>query len=85
VEPVITPDLLDATLAVLRKHNVMTFHIESGGDKFAGTLGPEPMAPATDAAPGGWKTQPSDPQDPDPLGLGPLDAPMALDDDEVQL
>lgn len=82
----ITPAILDEMLAVLRKHNAMSAHIESNGDKIAVTLGPElPVGPSEDPVPGGWKTQVSDPQDPDPLKLGTLDAPMAFDDEDVAL
>ena len=84
----ITPDILDSMLSVMRKHNVMSANIESNGEKIAVTLGPEMPASAPSAAPvpGGWKTEPSDPHDPDPLGLGALDAPMQFDvEDGVEL
>jgi hypothetical protein len=84
----ITPPELDTFLAVLRKHNVMSAHLESGPDKIAVTLGPEFPAMDTDVpaelVPGGWKTQAPDSYDPDPLGLGNLDAAPAIEDIDVE-
>jgi hypothetical protein len=74
-----TADTLDQLLAVLRKHNVMTAHID--GDKLTVTMGPDAPPAFTNPEPGGWKTEPSDPLDPDPLGLGTLDAGMSFDDE----
>lgn len=84
----ITPELLDQFLGVMRRHNVMSAHLESGCDKLAVTLGPEmptvhDLVPDRAPVPGGWKSAVSDPSDPDPLGLGPLDAPLALEDEEA--
>lgn len=81
----LNPEILDQFLTVMRKHNVMSANLESGGERIAVTMGPDfPVAPVgVDPAPGGWKVEVSDSQDPDPLGLGPLDAPMAFDDAEV--
>jgi hypothetical protein len=80
-----TAETLDSILAVLRKHNVMSANLEVGSQRIAVTMGPElPAGGTADPEPGAWKTQVSDPTDPDPLGLGTLDAPMAFDDDEVQ-
>ena len=69
-------------LTVLQAANVMSCRLVLHGQlelnaTFAPALPSETGAPA----PGGWKTQPSDPHDPDPLGLGPLDAPFAFDED----
>jgi hypothetical protein len=77
-----TAEALKSILDVLRAANVMQAHVKSGHEEIAVTFGPEPM-PAdlgVEPAPGGWKTQPSDPHDPDPLGLGSLDAPIAYDE-----
>lgn len=82
-------------LAAMRAANVMQANIKCGDESMSIVFGPEPM-PGLDSAdpiPGGWKTdpaaqvvpQPSDPMDPDPLGLGSLDAPIAYDDPEVTL
>jgi hypothetical protein len=98
----ITPQVLDEMLTVLRKHNVMSANLECGGDRIAVTLGPDfPEMADTQignsdtqngsvvaSGPGGWKAEPSDPQDPDPLGLGTLDmapADEAFDVQETEL
>lgn len=81
-------------LAAMRAANVMQAHIKCGDEAISIVFGPEPMGvDSGDPVPGGWKTepsasmvpQPSDPHDPDPLQLGPLDAPIAFDDPEVTL
>lgn len=83
-----SPAELNEYLCCLRANNVMSAHLKFDGTELAVTIGPDaPLwgGEQTSAEPGGWKSTPSDPQDPDPLGLGTLDAPMAMDDDEVAL
>lgn len=84
VEPM-TPELLKQYLKVLRAENVMSGRVVFDGLELAVTFGPEYPSDGADAPPaplpGGWKAEVSDPDDPDPLGLGPLDAPLPLDDD----
>jgi hypothetical protein len=64
----------------------MQARLKDGEFELAVVFGPEPFAaPAQMSDPGAWKTEPSDPQDPDPLNLGALDAEPAFDDPEVSL
>ena len=59
--------------------NVMSCRLVLHGDaEIQVTFGPSmPAEMLADPKPGGWKTEVSDPTDPDPLGLGALDAPFA--------
>ena len=81
-----SPTEFDAYLKVMQDRNVMSCRLILHGDaEVAVTLGPSMPAASGEPAPGAWKAQPSDPHDPDPLGLGPLDAPLAFDEPEVAL
>jgi hypothetical protein len=74
-----SPDDLKQYLKVLREGNVMSANLKfPDGFALAVVMGPDPMpeAQSENPAPGGWKT---DVQDPDPLGLGALDAEFAMD------
>jgi hypothetical protein len=61
----------------------MIAHLKLNGTELAVTFGPEMPVESVGEGPGGWKAikaqpaamteQLSDPQDPDPMGLGPLD------------
>jgi hypothetical protein len=82
-----SPDVLAQYLKVMRDAGLMSFRLNVEGLDMTAAFGPD--MPAQDMeperAPGGWKTEPSDPTDPDPLQLGPLDAPIAFEDPEVTL
>lgn len=76
---------LKELLDVMQAANVMQGRIKDGEFELAVVFAPVyTETTGKDASPGGWKTEPSDPSDPDPLQLGPLDAPIAFDDTEVQ-
>lgn len=88
-----TPLELNEYLCCLRANHVMQASLKLGDDTLSVTFAPEfeqpkwmaNEAPATqDPAPGAWKQEPSDPDDPDPLGLGPLDAPLAYDAEVIE-
>jgi hypothetical protein len=75
-----TASQLGEYLSVLQAANVMSCRLVLNGElELSATFAPA-MPADTAPAPGGWKTQPSDPHDPDPLGLGALDAPFAYDE-----
>jgi hypothetical protein len=84
----VSPEELKQYLAAMNEAHVMSAKLVlPGGVELAVTFGLsfEPTQPNVPVAPGGWKGGPdqggvSDPLDPDPLGLGPLDAEMAFDD-----
>lgn len=80
-----TPYELNEYLCCLRANNVMSGHVKTDEFELNVTLAPEFDKVQSDSPnpPGGWKTVVSDPSDPDPLGLGALDAPIAFDDPEV--
>lgn len=81
-----SPEILKHYLDVLRGANVMSARLVLDGDcEMAFTMGPDfPAGPSQDPSPGGWKIEVSDPEDPDPLQLGTLDAPLSFDDPEVE-
>lgn len=85
-----TPAELKDYLSAMREAHVMSARLVLGGGvELAVTFGLDMPTIPGDAVPGGWKTGGptgpeqdgvSDPDDPDPLGLGPLDAPQGFDD-----
>jgi hypothetical protein len=80
-----SPEVLKHYLDVLRGANVMSARLVLNGDaELSVTMGPDYPHETAEPAPGGWKIEVSDPEDPDPLQLGILDAPLAFDDDEVE-
>lgn len=80
-----TPIELNEYLCCLRANNVMSCSVKFDGLELAATFAPEFDKVTADPprAPGGWKSEVSDPEDPDPLQIGNLDAPIAFDDPEV--
>ena len=83
-----SPEQLKSFLDVVRESRLGSFSVEFPvpGDfgavvKLSGVFIPDmpTLDSAGDPEPGGWKRDPQDEQDPDPLGLGALDAPFAAD------
>lgn len=66
-------------LKAMQDANVMSGQIKLEGLELAVTFGLPPEPVAAPVVAGGWKTDPQDPDDPDPLGIGSLDAPIAFD------
>jgi hypothetical protein len=84
-----SPEQLKQYIDVLRAGNVMQaslkFSLQTDNlvapVELSLVLGPDPIPVDVlgDPQPGGWKRDPNDPEDPDPLGLGDLDAPFPAD------
>lgn len=67
-------------LDVMRGAGLMQGFLETKDLKLSVTFAPTDLVPPEAASgPGGWKMDPRDEQDPDPLGLGNLDAPIPVD------
>ena len=80
------PSELAEYLAAFRAADVMSAHLVlPTGASLSITLGPAMPVETAAPLPGRWKTEASDPHDPDPLQLGSLDAPMTFDEAEVAL
>ncbi len=80
-----SPTELEAYLKVMQAAGVMSCRMVLHADAEVNvTFAPAIPKESTGAPlPGGWKTAPSDALDPDPLGLGSLDAPLAFDEVEL--
>ncbi len=75
----LTPQLLAEYLKVMRQADVMSARIDTESFDIQVTMGPGRSSAEYVPLPEGWKEDASDPLDPDPLGLGSLDAPFAHD------